>query len=68
MARYIISTSNKNEALQAMKASDYLLALWKMDSWLRSEIKYGGKEEYQSVREELFNILESNGISLDELE
>ena len=68
MARYTVSTSDRNEALQIMKATTYLIALWDMDQWLRSEIKYSGKEEYQPVRDELFNILESNGISLDELE
>ena len=68
MARYTVSTSDKNEALQIMKATTYLIALWDMDSWLRSEIKYSGKEEYQPVRDELYNILENNGISLDELE
>ena len=66
--RYTISTSDKMEALQAMKATNYLLALFEMDSWLRSEIKYGYKEEYQPVRDELFSILESNGINLNELE
>ena len=68
MARYTISTSNQNEALQLMKATTYLIALWDLDSWLRSEIKYSGKEEYQPVRDELYNILQNNGISLDELE
>ena len=68
MARYTISTSNQNEALQLMKATTYLIALWDLDSWLRSEIKYSGKEEYQPVRDELYNILGNNGISLDELE
>ena len=67
MARYQLNTTDKREFQQALKATDYLLALWEMDSWLRSEIKYGGKEEYQPVRDELFNILESNNISLDEL-
>ena len=68
MARYTVSTSDRNEALQIMKATSYLIALWDLDQWLRSEIKYSGKEEYQPVRDELYNILQSNGISLDELE
>ena len=68
MARYTVSTSDKNEALQIMKATSYLIALWDLDQWLRSEIKYSGKEEYQPVRDELYNILQNNGISLDELE
>ena len=68
MARYTVSTSDKNEALQIMKATTYLIALWDMDQWLRSEIKYSNKNEYQPVRDELYNILQNNGISLDELE
>ena len=68
MARYTVSTSDRNEALQIMKATTYLIALWDMDQWLRSEIKYSGKEEYQPVRDELYNILQNNGISLDESE
>ena len=68
MARYTVSTSDRNEALQIMKATSYLIALWDLDQWLRSEIKYSGKEEYQPVRDELYNILQNNGISLDELE
>ena len=68
MARYTVSTSDRNEALQIMKATTYLIALWDLDQWLRSEIKYSNKNEYQPVRDELYNILENNGISLDELE
>ena len=68
MARYTVSTSDRNEALQIMKATTYLIALWDMDQWLRSEIKYSNKNEYQPVRDELYNILGNNGISLDELE
>ena len=68
MARYTVSTSDKNEALQIMKATSYLIALWDLDQWLRSEIKYSNKNEYQPVRDELYNILQNNGISLDELE
>ena len=68
MARYTVSTSDRNEALQIMKATTYLIALWDLDQWLRSEIKYSNKNEYQPVRDELYNILQNNGISLDELE
>ena len=68
MARYTVSTTNQNEALQIMKATKYLMALWDIDQWLRSEIKYSNKNEYQPVRDELYNILGNNGISLDELE
>ena len=74
MARYTISTNNKAEALQAMKATDYLLALWDVDQWLRGQVKYAydmpedEREAYQKAREELWAILERYGINLDELE
>ena len=74
MARYTISTSDKAEALQAMKATNYLLALWDVDQWLRGQVKYAydmpadEREAYQKAREELWAILERYGINLDELE
>ena len=67
MSRYTLTTTNKREFQQALKATDYLLALWDMDQWLRGQIKYEGKE-YDEVREELHNILERHGIDLDDLE
>ena len=74
MARYSISTSDKAEALQAMKATNYLLALWDVDQWLRGQVKYGydltpdTQDAYEKAREELHDILAGYGISLDELE
>jgi len=74
MARYTISTSDKSEALQAMKATNYLLALWDLDQWLRGQVKYGydltpdTQDAYEKAREELWAILERYGINLDELE
>ena len=74
MARYTISTSDKTEALQAMKATNYLLALWDLDQYLRGQVKYAydipkdEREAYQKARDELHDILAGYGINLDELE
>ena len=74
MARYTISTSDKAEALQAMKATNYLLALWDLDQYLRGQVKYAydipedEREAYQKARDELHDILASHNINLDELE
>ena len=74
MARYQLTTTDKREFQQALKATDYLLALWEMDSWLRGQVKYGydltpdTQDAYEKAREELHDILAGYGISLDELE
>ena len=68
MANYIFHTDDRNEYEIAFHGLDFLMALWEMDQWLRSEIKYAQKEQYQPVREKLFEILEDNGVNLDMLQ
>lgn len=34
------------------------LAVWEFDRWLRDQIKYRDKEEYQPVRDALYSILD----------
>lgn len=67
-----LSTSDKHEALRILKATEYLLALWDVDQWLRAQVKYGDMPEqekvgYENARGELWNILASYNISLDEM-
>ena len=72
--RYTLSTNNKKEFEYAFNGLDYLLCLWDMDQWLRSQVKYGydvSEEEkvgYENARKELWEILEGHGINLDDLE
>ena len=72
MARYSVSTNNQNEALQIMKAPDYLWALAEIDNWLRRKTKWNDMlltgKIYAEAREEFYDILQRFNISLDELE
>ena len=62
--------------LRAVKALAMTLALWDMDQYLRSQMKYGTKEgelsddaykALKNAREELKDFMSSRGIDLDEL-
>ena len=62
--------------LRAIKSLSLTLALWEMDQHLRSELKYGTREgelsdeaytAIERTRTKLHDILEENGIILDEL-
>jgi hypothetical protein len=44
---------------------DFWVVLFELDQWLRSKIKYEGVEEYQLVRDELYNLMEAHHVSLD---
>ena len=65
---WILATDDRKEFEYAFKGLDLLLALGDMDQWLRSEIKFSQQEQYQPVREKLFEIMEHRGIDLDMLE
>lgn len=65
---YIYTTDDKKEFEYAFHGIDFLLCLWDMDQWLRSEIKYSQKEEYQPVRDQLWEIMQHHGVNLDMLE
>ena len=51
----------------ATKASKMYCTLWEFDQWLRSEIKYGGKE-LDEVRDKLREIMNGNRIDFDMVE
>jgi hypothetical protein len=60
--------------LRAVKALDMALALWDMDQYLRSQIKYAPdsipSEVYdalQETRDELYRIMSKHSVNLDEL-
>jgi len=46
------------------RAGKYGSVLWDLDQWLRSEIKYRGKNEYEPVRSILHDFLNGYGIIL----
>lgn len=54
----------------ALKASNYKSALWDMDQYLRSELKYSDlpEEEYKifdKIRKKLWSIASDNDVNID---
>ena len=52
----------------ASNAMEWALSINELDDWLRSQIKYGDKDELQPVRDQLHEILESYNLNLDMIE
>jgi hypothetical protein len=50
------------------KALKMYSTLWEFDQWLRSEIKYNGKEQYEPVRDKLRELMNDNRIDFDMVE
>ena len=50
----------------AVHAMDWALTVWDFDQWLRSVIKYEGKD-YDIVRDKLHEILDERGISMEDI-
>lgn len=47
---------DKTEFFQSIQGPYWESTLWDLDNWLRGEIKYNNKEEYQPVRDMLYEI------------
>ena len=50
-----------------LKATDLCTCLWDIDQWLRAQIRHGNKNEYEPVRDKLHELMNENGINLDQL-
>lgn len=48
-----------------LKVYDYKFALSDLDNWLRDAIKYQNLEHFQVVRDELYKICMTRGISIE---
>jgi hypothetical protein len=64
------SVEEADEAKTAVQAGDWKQAMWAVDQKLRSIVKYGGysdeqKEFAEKLREEIREILNSDGLKLD---
>ena len=42
----------------------YYDILWELDQWLRTQIKHNDKNEFQEVRDQLWDLLDEEGIQL----
>lgn len=65
--RYIFDTEDEQEAIDVIKSRSLKIALWEFDQWLRSQIKYGEKEEKDltEIRQKLHEFLNENGVSIE---
>lgn len=60
----------------ATKGSDWWHVCWEMDQWLRAQYKYMSDETYNEdrynayveAREKLFELMQENGVSLDDVQ
>lgn len=60
----------------ATKGSDWWHVCWEMDQWLRAQYKYMPDEKYSKekydtyveAREKLFELMQTNGVSLDDVQ
>jgi hypothetical protein len=60
----------RNEYACAVNGAKYHTALWDISQWIRSQIKYGDdvRVEHEVVRKMFYDILDTYGINLDEVE
>ena len=60
----------------ATKGSDWWHVCWEMDQWLRAQYKYMPDAEYSAdkyntyvqCRDKLFELMQENGVSLDDVQ
>ena len=69
--RYTLSTTDRTEAMRAMKSLDMALVLFELLGQLRSEYKYSANKtraEYASeLRDFLVEAMTDRGVDLDEI-
>ena len=73
--KYIFVATSRNEYLQAVHASDVLLAIWNVDNKLREWVKWNPENlsgdvinAYDEVRTLIYDTMNYHGVSLDMLE
>jgi hypothetical protein len=54
----------REEYETVVQAADWKAAALDMDRWLRDQIKYLGKTQYQQVRDKLLVILDERGLKV----
>ena len=56
---------DKQDFELANSATKMYCIIWEIDQYLRSEIKYNGKEEFEPIREKLYELMNSSNFSFD---
>ncbi len=72
MARYTYSTNDETDFRYAINGLSFLLSLWELDQWLRSQVKYNAEahtedaiEAFDKVRDQLREVMEENDVHLN---
>jgi hypothetical protein len=55
---------DQHEFMDAFRGWQWKLLVGELDEWLRKEIKYNDKEEYQPVREKLYELVSEEGLRI----
>ncbi len=61
----IFEDDDQDQFTAAIHGIDFWFCLWDLDQWLRSQIKYSDKTEFEEIRDELYNIMHKHGVNLD---
>jgi len=57
----------ENEFNAALKGKKLAIAVWEFDSYLRNKVKYEDRNEFQEVRDKLWECLADNSITDEDL-
>ena len=58
-------TATPDEAKSMLRIDDYKFILTDFLGWLRQEIKYNNKSEYEPVKDYIYSLIRDNEISSD---
>ena len=60
----IIPSEEQEECDIFYNAQKFHSVLWDFDQWLREQIKYQNKEDYQEIRDQLYEIMAERDLNL----
>jgi len=52
---------------RCLSATDLCSVIFELDQWLRSQVKYHGREDFQEARDHLYELMDQNDINLDSI-
>ncbi len=74
MARYTYSTNDSTDFGYAFNGLNFLMSLWDLDQWLRTQVKYNYEAHtedainaFDAVRDKLREVMEEHDVHLDML-
>ncbi len=74
MARYTYSTNDEIDFRYALNGLNFLMSLWDLDQWLRTQVKHNAEghtgdaiDAFDKVRDKLREVMEEHDVNLDML-